>query len=149
MYTLHDLSMMSGLTERTLRTYLKMGVLNGRKENGVWQFDIEAVAAFFENDFVKGAIKTNRKGLIFDYLRTRHDTKNSACVVLDIPNADGEAVARFFCDAVCKRTALSMTFDQDKGNRRVILIGPVSTVCDILCEYRTTFENTPESKQNG
>lgn len=41
MYTIKDLSMISGLTDRTLRTYLKMGVLVGEKADGSWRFSEE------------------------------------------------------------------------------------------------------------
>lgn len=50
MYNLKELSMISGLTDRTLRNYLKMGILVGEKEYGTWNFTDEQVLAFLENE---------------------------------------------------------------------------------------------------
>ena len=46
MYTLKELAIMSSLTERTLRSYLKMGILGGKKEDGIWRFDEADIEAF-------------------------------------------------------------------------------------------------------
>ena len=43
-YTLNEVAMMTGLTTRTLRNYLKMNVLKGEKVDGVWKFTEEEFA---------------------------------------------------------------------------------------------------------
>ena len=40
-YTINDIAMMTGLTTRTIRNYIKLGILNGEKEDGVWRFSAE------------------------------------------------------------------------------------------------------------
>lgn len=40
-YTLNELAMITGLTTRTLRNYLKMNILNGEKIDGIWTFTEE------------------------------------------------------------------------------------------------------------
>lgn len=43
-YTLNEVAMMTGLTTRTLRNYLKMNVLKGEKLDGIWNFTEEEIA---------------------------------------------------------------------------------------------------------
>ena len=136
MYTLKELAIMSGLTERTLRSYLKMGILGGKKEDGIWRFDEADIEAFFENGFVKEAMRSNRKSTVFDCLKSGSRDKNTACVILDLPLDNPIKIAAFFCDAVNRRTGLTMTFDRVDGTNRVILSGDADTVCEILSEYR-------------
>ena len=45
-YTINDIATMTGLTTRTVRNYIKLGLLDGEKMDGIWQFSIEAVSAF-------------------------------------------------------------------------------------------------------
>ena len=40
-YTIEDLAAFTGLTDRTLRSYLKDGRLTGKKEDGAWRFTPE------------------------------------------------------------------------------------------------------------
>ena len=56
MYNLKQLVMMTGLTERTLRNYLRLGILTGEKVDGIWQFTKEQVTAFYEKRIVKSAM---------------------------------------------------------------------------------------------
>lgn len=136
MYTIKDLALMSGLTERTLRNYLQMGVLKGEKIDGVWQFSMEQIEDFWATDYAKAAIKTNRKALLFDYLRNPPEDKNTMCAVMNFPKENWKKVSNFFCDAVSKGKNLQMTFDSEKGMNKVILIGDYSTVCEILNEFQ-------------
>lgn len=136
MYTIKELALMSGLTERTLRSYLQMGILKGQKVNGVWKFNEEQVEEFFNTDYAKCAMQTNRKALLFDYLRNAPEDKNSACVVMNFPKENNERVSAFFCNAVNKGKNLQMTFDTEKGMNKVILIGDYQAICEILNEFK-------------
>lgn len=40
-YTINEVATMTGLTTRTIRNYLKSGLINGQKVNGVWLFSSE------------------------------------------------------------------------------------------------------------
>lgn len=136
MYNLKDLSMITGLTDRTLRNYLSMGILAGEKADGAWQFNAEQIRAFLENDFVSQAMKAKRNAVLFDYLKYDGGKKNTACIVLRLREEDPGAVSAFFCNAVNKRTGLTMTFDRNKGENKVVLVGDEETVYDVLAEYR-------------
>ena len=67
-YTLAQIAMMTGFTDRTLRNYLKQGLLEGEKINGAWQFSAEAVDAFFAQPFVKESLRIKRSAAVFDFM---------------------------------------------------------------------------------
>ena len=142
MYTIKELSLMSGLTDRTLRNYLKLGFLKGEKKEGVWYFSVDQVDAFFTQDVVVAAMESNRKALVFDFLANDKKDKNAACIILDLPEDDSGRVSSFFCDAVSKRNSLTMTFTKKKHRTRVILVGNEDTVYDVISEYHAT-KQTP------
>ena len=144
MYKLNDLSMITGLTERTLRTYLKNGVLLGEKESGVWHFSTEQVSAFLEKEVVKAAMKSNRSALLYDFMNDVFAKENAACLVLHLCEDNPWNVADFFCNAVNKRQGLKMRFDRIKGQNQVILVGAPETVSEILNEY---MEKNKTSKE--
>lgn len=135
MYTLKDLTMITGLTDRTLRNYLSAGILEGEKVQGVWQFTEEQIEAFVTHEYVKPAITAKRNAVLYDYLRSDGNKKNTACVVLHLREESSVAVSDFFCKAVCERHGLKMTFDREKGANKVILVGEEETVFDVLAEY--------------
>lgn len=51
-YTINDVALMTGLTTRTLRTYITMGFLSGTKADGAWSFTPEQIEAFTQNPAV-------------------------------------------------------------------------------------------------
>lgn len=139
MYTLNELATMTGLTTRTLRTYLKTGLLSGEKTDGVWRFSEEDCERFFAHPSVKPALQAKRNALVYDFLGNRFKRENELCVVLDLLPQAGEAeeVSAFFCKAVSAREGgkLRFTFEKDDGRVRVILTGPEDAVSDILRAY--------------
>lgn len=135
MYNLKDLSMITGLTDRTLRNYLNDGILHGEKQNGVWGFTEEQIGAFLEDPYVRPAIQAKRNAVLYDYLRSDLSDKNTACVVLRLREESSLSVAEFFCNAVNKRQGLKMTFDHNHGENKVILVGDEETVYEVLADY--------------
>lgn len=135
MYNLKDLSLITGLTERTLRNYLNAGILLGEKRDGVWRFTEEQIGAFLMNPYVKPAVKAKRNAILYDYMRSDFNEKNTACVILRLKEESSKMVAEFFCDAVNKREGLRMTFDHNNGENKVIIVGDEETVYDVLAEY--------------
>ena len=84
-YDLNDLALMTGFTTRTLRNYLTQGLLEGEKENGVWQFTPEQLDHFFSEPFVKEGLRIKRSSAVFDFLAEKDRKTARTCVVLDLP----------------------------------------------------------------
>lgn len=137
MYSLQDLTLITGLTDRTLRNYLKQGILTGEKRDGAWHFTEEQITEFLANEYVAAAIKAKQNAYVFDFLKSDYKDENTACVVLHLRNERPMDVAKFFCEAVNKRQGLAMRFDREKGRNRVILVGGFDVVYDVLNEYNS------------
>lgn len=71
--TINAVAMMTGLTARTRRNYLKLGLLNGEKENGMWRFTAGDLRDFIAHPSVKPAIQAKNKAVVFDF--PAEDTK--------------------------------------------------------------------------
>ena len=67
-YTLEEVAAFTGLTDRTLRSYLKEGRLTGMKEEGAWRFGQEDVARLFQDGGARRAMEANRNALVYDFM---------------------------------------------------------------------------------
>ena len=72
--TLAQLAAISMLTERTLRSYLKRGLLAGEKTPGGWRFTAEQTAAFLALPQVRSASNARRNAVAEDFIQRRMDT---------------------------------------------------------------------------
>jgi len=138
-YTINKVAVMSGLTTRTLRNYIKMGILKGELVEGVWKFTEEDVAEFFQNPYVKPSIQAKNKAIVFDFLAQNEKRINEICTIIDVcvEKHEAEEIAAFFCKEVNKRTAgnLKFSFEKNGSYVRVILKGYEDAVMEILNEY--------------
>ena len=88
--TLAQLAAISMLTERTLRSYLKRGLLAGEKTPGGWRFTAEQTVAFLALPQVRSASNARRNAVAEDFIQRRMDTTGQLCAVLDLPVAAAE-----------------------------------------------------------
>jgi len=68
LYTVDDIAKMTLLTTRTIRTYLKDGLLVGRKVGGQWRFTKEDINKLFENSAVSKQINDSYRQDILDFI---------------------------------------------------------------------------------
>ena len=143
-YNLNELSLMSGFTTRTLRTYLNQGLLKGEKTNGAWRFTAEEVDAFFAQPFVKEGLRIKQSAVVFDFLADRRVKSGRACVVLDLPasRAEAMAISDLFCEQMRKAADAMFKFDWDNGVCRVILSGAEDQVAGIVRAYYASKAET-------
>ena len=64
-YSINDLVEMTGLTDRTLRNYIKSGLLRGEKIDGVWQFTAEDYGAFISDKNVIPSLRAKKNGVVY------------------------------------------------------------------------------------
>lgn len=113
--TLAQLAAISMLTERTLRSYLKRGLLAGEKTPGGWRFTAEQTAAFLALPQVCSASNARRNAVAEDFIQRRMDTTGQLCAVLDLPVAAAE-----LCRTVAALAAehgVTMAFSGDARSR--------------------------------
>ncbi|MBQ9459539.1 MAG: helix-turn-helix domain-containing protein [Oscillospiraceae bacterium] len=136
MYSLNDLAVMTGLTTRTLRNYIKRGILNGEKIGGDWRFSESEFEAFASNPYVRRSLRARRSGDVLDFLAGRTTRGGRACFILDsaVPDDAGAEIAAFFCDTV-RGDGVSFTYERSGGVSRVILLGEERRVAEIITAY--------------
>ncbi len=137
-YTLNDLALMTGLTTRTLRNYLKMGILKGERVEGVWKFTEEEIAEFFDNPYVISGVQAKNRAIVFDFLAQNKKQHNEICTIIDLcVGQKTEEISRFFCEKVGKRNdeRIKVAYEKKGAYARVILRGPENSVMEILNEY--------------
>lgn len=85
--SMSDLSTMTGLTTRTLRNYLSLGILNGAKEDGKWVFSDEDFNNFLSDETVKHTLESKRLGIIFDTFNGYAD-ESASIINLKVKNSE-------------------------------------------------------------
>lgn len=134
-YTINNIALMSGLTTRTIRNYIKMGVLNGEKIDGVWQFTPKEVDRFFEHPNVLPSIQAKRNAIVFDFILNKQKETNQMCVILDLPGEDGQKISDFFTEQYNSgnySSDLLFSFECTAEYPRVILKGQAEDVVKLL-----------------
>lgn len=141
MYTLEQLSTMTGLTTRTLRNYLKAEVLQGDKTDGAWRFSEQQVQQFITHPSVQPSIQAKRNAIVYDFLLERPKMQNEACVMLDLnlEARQAEEVSSFFCEAAKDSKAFRFAFSYQGGAARFILKGTEPRIREILDAYSRRF----------
>lgn len=138
-YSINDVAMMTGLSTRTIRNYIKMNLLDGEKVDGVWQFTEENFQSFVENPNVKPSIQAKSNAIVYDFMLDNHKKENEICMIVDFTEEedDPEEVSTFFCDKINDNFAggLKFSFHKDGENYRVILKGYAEVVMKIINDY--------------
>jgi len=68
LYTVENIANMTSLTTRTIRNYLKDGILKGRKIGGQWRFKEEDIENFMDNGTVGDDLKNKIKQDLLDFI---------------------------------------------------------------------------------
>lgn len=68
LYLINHLVLITGLTDRTIRSYISSGILKGEKINGIWHFTAEEVEDFIKNPAVRPSITAKNNAIIYDFL---------------------------------------------------------------------------------
>ena len=140
-YVINQIVMITGLTDRTIRSYIASGFLQGEKIDSIWHFTPEQVEAFIQIPEVKLAIRAKNKRLVYDFLLDDFKKEDEACIILDLPNADRKIVMEEFADRITNSPYQNIHFSFDKnGNTpRVILKGKLDDVLEIVNAYKAAL----------
>ncbi len=137
-YNLNEVAMITGLTTRTLRNYLRLDLLKGEKVDGNWSFTEEELDKFMSNPAAKQAIAAKRNAVVYDFLSDPFKKGNRICTIMDLPVSDEEAmeISAFFCGLINKNGHdISFKFNIEKGFARFILSGSEDTVTELMKAY--------------
>ena len=138
-YSINDVAMMTGLSTRTIRNYIKMNLLDGEKVDGVWQFTEENFQSFVENPNVKPSIHAKSNAIVYDFMLDNHKKENEICMIVDFTEEedDAEEISGFFCEQINNNYVggVKFAFHKDGENYRVILKGYTEVVMKIMNDY--------------
>ncbi len=140
-YTLNDIAKMSGMTTRTLRNYLRMGILDGEKVDGVWQFSEEQLYAFMDNPSARQGMHAKQNAIVTDFLLMGGRKESRSCVILDYSMEweDAKRAVDFFCDKIKERGDDELRFGMERHKKsvRLIISGSEAAVKEIMKCYYT------------
>ncbi len=139
-YTINEVATMTGLTTRTIRNYLKAGLINGEKTNGIWTFSSEDYYNLLNNPTIKPSIQAKNNAVIYDFLINDRKKANNICTIIDLYVEDDEAneISQFFCNAINTindTVDLNFKFEKHGKNVRIILSGTDEIIVEILNKY--------------
>lgn len=137
LYLINHLTLITGLSDRTIRNYISSGILKGEKINGMWHFTPEEVDAFIKNPSVRPSIIAKNNSVVYDFMLSDSKQHEETCVILDIPNADVREVSEFFCYRITNGGYKDINFSLDGFYKtpRVILRGKPKDVFGLIDEY--------------
>lgn len=137
-YTINELSTMSGLTTRTLRNYMNLGILNGSKQDGIWKFNEIQINDFFSHPSVKPSVQAKNKAIVYDFLADDSKNENSICAILDLQQNKAEQACALCITKINETESQNIRFSYEhfKDTGRVILSGPQEFVTDVLNQLK-------------
>ncbi len=155
LYTAEDVVQITGLTLRTIRSYIKSGKLKGRRIGVQWRFTAADIEALFETPGSTGTAEAEKKAEELSetekqakrFLERAKAPRSSACVIVDMPGVT-EQEARFLFGRLQslaavyqdgpKRLDLSYEYDADKEQARYVFDGAIDSACAMmnLCEVQ-------------
>lgn len=132
-YTIQDIAGMTGLNERTIRSYLADGLLKGEKTDGAWRFTAEQFGDFLRQDMVRASVQAKANAVVYDFLITDRRKESAACLILDQPSAeDQEPGLREALSEQVNRLELRWAYRYQDGMARSILSGPPAALGELL-----------------
>ena len=136
-YLINHLTLATGLTDRTIRSYISAGFLQGEKINGLWHFTQEQVEAFLRHPAVRPSILAKNNGVVYDFLADGKKREQTGCFILDLPGEDPKKCAEFFCYEISSGDFRDFRFSLDSvgGTPRVILRGPMEQILALVNRY--------------
>ncbi len=136
-YTIQDIAGMTGLNERTIRSYLADGLLKGEKTDGAWRFTAEQFGDFLRQDMIRASVQAKANGVVYDFLMTDRRKESAACLILDQPSAeDQEPGLREALSEQVNRLALRWAYRYRDGMARSILSGPLAALGELLARMK-------------
>lgn len=136
-YLISHLVLFTGLSDRTIRSYISSGILQGEKINGLWHFTPEQVENFISHPAVRPSILAKQHSVVYDFLLDNQKRACETCVILDLPGKNKKEIAEFFCYRINNGDYhnLQFSFDGVSSIPRIILKGDAAEVLQLMNAY--------------
>lgn len=85
LYSVDEIATMTSLTTRTIRTYLKNGILRGRKIGGQWRFTTEDIEKFMNHGEVESSMSKEMQAAIDSFVdgSESNEEETQICTIVD------------------------------------------------------------------
>lgn len=96
LFTIADIAEMTSLSDRSIRNYLRNGLLTGQKVGGQWRFTSQDIMNFFHRSDVSASVNKQWKLDILDFIdgvNPASEGERQACTVVDLYLSREEADA--------------------------------------------------------
>lgn len=136
-YLISHLVLITGLSDRTIRSYISSGILQGEKTNGLWHFTPEQVDCFLCHPTVRPSIRAKHNAAVYDFLLDQKKTNCETCVILDLPGMNKKEIAEYFCYRISneEHQNIHFSFDGIASVPRIILKGDATEVLALVHEF--------------
>lgn len=134
-YSINELSTITGFTTRSLRNFIKMDFLKGKKIEGEWQFSPEQIENFLLNSNIKQGIKSKQNSVVYNYLLNEELQKNNICTIIDLTLSanERESLSEKICQIINDSGAqVEFRFFSQKDKTRFIIAGEKDFVKQLL-----------------
>lgn len=101
LYTVEEIAEMTSVTSRTIRNYIKKGLLKGRKVGGVWRFTRKDIEDLFDKSTFINKVSEINKQYVYDFLDNKsmdNSTNNNVCTILDYHSSSKQKALDLFND---------------------------------------------------
>lgn len=134
LYSVEEIAQMTSVTTRTIRNYLRNGILKGRKIGGQWRFSLEDIETMMNQ--TNSAFQENSRRIVRDFIDSVYapfPQSISVCTIADVPCTQEKAaqISKTLC-ALWNQPASRGTFRydylEDTQTARYTLIAPLELV---------------------
>lgn len=148
LYPLAHVVLMSGLTERTVRSHIARGFLCGEKINGLWHFTPEQIRTFLCHPAVRPGVLAKHHAAVYDFLLDAKKSSAQSCTILDLPGYPADVISDFFCRASQEIQGgnFCFFFDGIANTPRVILRGDARLIASLTARF---FDTHAQSAANA
>lgn len=138
-YTITDIAEMTGLSTRTIRNYIKSGLLSGNKKDRAWIFSENQISQFFLEPFVSQSIQIKNDSIVRDFMISSQKKVNSVCSIFDYVIKHDEEV-ELLCNKIIKNINskqygdINFSFHYDNKSKivRVIITGETELILKMM-----------------
>lgn len=103
LYSVEEIAEMTSVTTRTIRNYLRNGILTGTKIGGQWRFRQEDVMNMLNQENMSSDVRETSKRIVKDFLNEQYTPFSesvSVCTVADVScsKAYAKKMGKTLCD---------------------------------------------------
>ena len=137
-FSINDIALITGLSTRTIRTYVSAGILSGTKTNGKWSFTPGQVDAFLQDKAVRPSLRARKNAIVYDFIGAKPFKQDKICIILDLASSESRSAPLFFLQKLteCDPGAeLHYASDPLGTGVRLILSGSPKDVLPLVSQF--------------